>query len=350
MARWTVQGLRLGMEYAVEGVYLVFKNPHIRQRNLLVLSIILWIITHLLVTVPLKLVRAVIFVFKGPGGDMSNIEGLLETTQRTINDIVAYVPVIALFFMRYIYPKPLDDLFLESLRFIDERNTSIANYTTNPQERKECLEHIGYLEGLTKKQQEQLEIMKEKKIKRDKWLGMKLYMKRTWKKLRLGLLVFLLSLLPVVGKFVFPAVGAYSSFKALGKTQGIAVGICCLFLPRWATMKLVRSLIGMRALVRELLEPYFTRMNMSHKEKLKWFSGRKDIIFGFSAIAYLIIRVPYFGLINYGIAQCAVGYILTKVIDPITLQPLDFKELRQNSGDQLTIKQQDEKKSIQKID
>ncbi|KAI9299555.1 hypothetical protein BJ944DRAFT_172218 [Cunninghamella echinulata] len=329
MARWTIEGLRLGMEYAVEGIYLVFKNPHIRQKkflrilvSLFILSIVLWILTHLLVTVPLKLVRSVVFVFKGPGGDMNGIEGLLDTTQRTINDMVAYVPVIALLFMRYVYPKPLDDLFIESLRYIDE--------------------------PLTARQSSSDLLNKEKKEKKDKWLGMKLYIRRTWKKVRLGILVFLLSLIPVVGKFVFPAVGAYSSFKALGRTQGIAVGICFFFLPQWATMKLVRALIGMRSLVRELLEPYFSRMKMTHKEKIKWFSGRKDIIFGFSAIAYLIIRIPYIGLINYGIAQCAVCYILTKVIDPVTLQPIDFKELRQNSGSQII--KQEEKSSINKLD
>ncbi|CAO3638769.1 unnamed protein product [Cunninghamella echinulata] len=192
-------------------------------------------LTHLLVTVPLKLVRSIVFVFKGPGGDMNGIEGLLDTTQRTINDMVAYVPVIALLFMRYIYPKPLDDLFIESLRYIDELNsqslaTAVATHDHEKEkESKEEKQHSGYLVALTTKQSSSDLLNKEKKEKKDKWLGMKLYIRRTWKKVRLGILVFLLSLIPVVGKFVFPAVGAYSTFKTLGKTQGIAVGICFFF-------------------------------------------------------------------------------------------------------------------------
>ncbi|CAO3598498.1 unnamed protein product [Absidia cylindrospora] len=146
------------------------------------------------------------------------------------------------------------------------------------------------------------------------WPSMKSFVLRTWKKVRLGLVIFLLSLLPEVGRFVFPAAGAYTTFKSLGNTQGIAVGICFVFLPRWATMMLVRALIGMRTLMRELLEPYFARMHMSHKEKLRWFSGRKDVLFGFSAIAYLLIRVPFLGFVGYGVAQAAAAYMLTTVV------------------------------------
>lgn len=81
-------------------------------------------------------------------------------------------------------------------------------------------------------------------------------------------------------------------------------------------MKLIRALIGMRSLMRELLAPYFVRMQMTHKEKRAWFSGRKDILFGFSAIAYIIIRLPIIGIIGYGIVQAAAAYMLTVVTDP----------------------------------
>jgi uncharacterized protein involved in cysteine biosynthesis len=55
-------------------------------------------------------------------------------------------------------------------------------------------------------------------------------------------------------------------------------------------------------------------MHFSHKEKLKWFSGRKDVLFGFSAIAYLLIRVPFVGFVGYGVAQAAAAYMLTTVV------------------------------------
>lgn len=335
MGGWSVEKLEQGVKYAVEGIILTLKNPHIRQKKFLRIlitlggiSIALYIVTHLVVTLPLRLVSALLFALTGPGSKTNeSMEGFLGTTQRTINEMISYIPVLALLFMRNVYPKPLDDLFMESLRYIDERN---GIDTVHGQD---MVQHTpGYIETLERIQTTQKQLHQPKQ-KKDKWKGVILFLKRTWKQVRYGLFLFLLSLIPVVGRYVFPVVGAYSTFKTLGKTQGVVVGICFLFLPRWATMKLVRTLIGMRSLVRELLEPYFSRMRMSHEDKLRWFSGRKDLIFGFSLIAYLIIRVPYIGFINYGIAQCAVGYILTKVVDPNTLQPIDFKSLKQQSSD-----------------
>lgn len=135
------------------------------------------------------------------------------------------------------------------------------------------------------------------------------------------------------------SLGAYTTYRALGKTQAIAVGICFFFLPTWASRKLIRALIGMRALMRELLAPYFVRMRMSHKEKRAWFSGRKDVLFGFSAIAYLIIRIPMLGVIGYGIAQASSAYMLTVVTDPPTKE-LFKKRLDENgdSVDKLEVK------------
>lgn len=105
-------------------------------------------------------------------------------------------------------------------------------------------------------------------------------------------------------------------------------------------MKLVRALIGMRSLMRELLAPYFIRMKMSHKEKRRWFSGRKDVLFGFSAIAYIIIRLPIVGILGYGIAQAASAYMLTVVTDPPTREILlrrDSSFTTENSIDKLAV-------------
>lgn len=140
-------------------------------------------------------------------------------------------------------------------------------------------------------------------------------------------------------------IGAYTTYKALGKTQAVVVGICFFFLPAWSSRKLIRALIGMRALMRELLAPYFVRMRMSHKEKRQWFSGRKDVLFGFSAIAYLIIRIPFIGVIGYGIAQAASAYMLTVVTDPPTKE-LFKKRLDENgdSVDKLEVTKSSDKK------
>ncbi|KAI8094361.1 hypothetical protein BDF21DRAFT_93065 [Thamnidium elegans] len=294
MARWTLRGLQEGAIYAVQGITIVMQNPNIRKQRFLkifiylsIVSFILLGLTNVLIAIPIHVVRFVLWF--SASEKTARADDALESTNRFVREIVASVPFLALLFMRYIYPKPLDDLFMESLRFLDAQHPERDPYAS---------------------------VLAQQKFKKRYWVDMKDYTLRTWKKLRIGILLIILSCIPFVGRFVFPLAGAYTTYRALGKTQGIAVGICFFFLPHWATMKLVRALIGMRSLMRELLAPYFIRMQMSHREKRGWFSGRKDVLFGFSAIAYIIIRLPIIGIVCYGIVQAASAYMLTVVTDP----------------------------------
>ncbi|KAI8087594.1 uncharacterized protein B0P05DRAFT_505775 [Gilbertella persicaria] len=317
MARWTLIGLKKGAFYAVEGIAIVLQNPNIRKQRFLkifiylsVVSFILFGLTNVLIAIPIHIVKGILWLTTDKA---DRAENALESANQFIREVVAYVPLLALLFMQYVYPKPLDDLFMESLRYVDAKNPQRPPYAS---------------------------VLAQQKFKKHFWRDMRDYLFRTWKKLRIGLVLLVLSTLPWVGRFVFPAAGAYTSYRALGKTQAVAVGICFFFLPQWATMKLVRALIGMRSLMRELLAPYFIRMKMSHKEKLRWFSGRKDVLFGFSAIAYLIIRLPFVGIVAYGIAQAASAYMLTVVTDPPTTDILQKKlDDRDNSVHDLSVPQ-----------
>jgi uncharacterized protein involved in cysteine biosynthesis len=107
-------------------------------------------------------------------------------------------------------------------------------------------------------------------------------------------------------------------YKSLGKGQAAAVGICFIILPPHITRIIMRSLFEMRALMRELLEPYFERVGLDSKQKRKWFRRREDILLGFSAIAYAFTRIPFFGVIGYGLMQAASSYLLVQLSDPPT--------------------------------
>ncbi|KAI9495754.1 hypothetical protein BDB00DRAFT_742435, partial [Zychaea mexicana] len=295
MARWTVAGLQQGVEHAVNGIILVARNPSIRQHKFIriflylsIFSFLLFGIVRLVIALPVQILRLLLWI--GGGHDrLGGADDALVSVNRNLGDLVSSLPFLVLLFMRYLYPKPLDDLFMESLRYMDSLHPERPAYASN---------------------------LSKRRYRKEYWTNMKGYMKRSWKNLRLGILIFLLSRLPIVGQFVFPAAGAYATFRSLGQTQGAVVGVCFLFLPRSATIALIRALIGMRALMRELLEPYFVRMSMSHKEKRRWFSGRKDVLFGFSAIAYILTRIPVVGFVGFGVAQAASAYMLTIVTDP----------------------------------
>lgn len=293
---WTIRGLKQGVEDAIQGIVLVFQNPSIRQQKhlkifayLSILSFVLVGIVRLaVVAIPIYLARLVLLRIKHDATHLEPIRNALDSTVSSIPSL------LAILFTRYVYPKPLDTLFIEQLRYVDSLHPDRPSYAA----------------ALLQQQQ-------RRQYRQEHWANMKGFLVRTWKKVRLGAVLYLLSRLPRVGPFVFPAAGAYATFRALGRTQAVVVGICfLLFLQRETTISLIRALIGMRALMRELLEPYFVRLNMSHEEKRRWFSGRKDVLFGFSAIAYILIRLPVVGFVGYGVAQAAAAYMLTVVTDP----------------------------------
>lgn len=80
----------------------------------------------------------------------------------------------------------------------------------------------------------------------------------------------------------------------------------------------MRCLFEMRALMRELLEPYFERIGLDSKQKRKWFKRREDILLGFSVVAYAFSKIPFIGVIGFGVAQAASSYLLVKLGDPPT--------------------------------
>jgi hypothetical protein len=114
-------------------------------------------------------------------------------------------------------------------------------------------------------------------------------------------------------------IGAYTVYRALGKNQAIVVGVCFLLLPPHLTKIIMRALFEMRALMRELLEPYFERVALNSKQRRKWFKRREDILLGYSAVAYALSRIPFLGVIGYGVAQAASSYLLVQLDDPPTL-------------------------------
>lgn len=187
MARWTLEGLQEGAIYAVQGITIVLQNPNIRKQRFLkifiylsIVSFILLGLTNVLIAIPIHVIRHILLLSTSDKASQAN--EALESVNRLIHEVVASVPLLALLFMRYVYSKPLDDLFMESLRYLDSIHTDRPPYT---------------------------DILAQQKFKRRYWVDMKNYMLRTWKKVRLGLLLLILSMIPFVGRFVFPAAGTY---------------------------------------------------------------------------------------------------------------------------------------------
>ncbi|GAB5586122.1 hypothetical protein Unana1_01022 [Umbelopsis nana] len=295
---WRPEGILHGVQYALEGSLIVVQNPQLRKSRylqvfgyLLIVSITLFALSKVLILFPLQILRFIAYLISVPGRyDNTKVDAFLLSIGHYVREGLVSLPFVGLLFMRYLYPKPIDKLFMESLRYVDTQ-------TGGP----------PYASALA-----------ARSFKINYWTNLLQYMQRSFKKARIGIVVYLLSLLPIIGRFVLPAAGAYTVYKSLGKGQAAVVGICFMILPPHITRIIMRALFEMRALMRELLEPYFERVGLDSKQRRKWFRKREDILLGFSAVAYAFSRIPLFGVIGFGIAQAASSYLLVQLGDPPT--------------------------------
>jgi uncharacterized protein involved in cysteine biosynthesis len=201
--------------------------------------------------------------------------------------------------LRHIYPKPLDDLFMQSLEWSDK---IYKDKHSKDDPTKEPLRPL-YSRTLALYARNSSSHSPQRISK---------FVRRTVKRLVLGLVLYLLSLIPGLGKLVFPAAGFYSLYHALGEDLALAAivgGVGLLILPKRTYVVLVQGWLSSRALTRELLEPYFARIDFSDSQKREWFHEREAVLFGFGLAWYLIVRLPLLGPLAYGLAEAATGIL-----------------------------------------
>ncbi|PNH68562.1 hypothetical protein VD0002_g1491 [Verticillium dahliae] len=132
----------------------------------------------------------------------------------------------------------------------------------------------------------------------------------------ISLAIFALSYVPYVGRFVLPAASFYTFNKAVGMGPASIIFGTGIFLPRRYLVIFLQSYFSSRTLMRELLEPYFSRVHFTKDQKRKWFHDREGLLFGFALGFYTLIRIPLVGVLVYGIAEASAAYLVTKVTDP----------------------------------
>lgn len=155
--------------------------------------------------------------------------------------------------------------------------------------------------------------------------------------------IYLLSLLPVVGRFVMPAASFYTFRKSVGTVPAAVIFGTGLVLPKRFIVRFMHSYYASRSLMRELvsdlffspicsardcffflsraygagqLEPYFTRIKFTPDQKRRWFKDREGVLFGFAFSFTVVLKTPFIGVLTYGIAQASTTYLITKITDP----------------------------------
>lgn len=143
-----------------------------------------------------------------------------------------------------------------------------------------------------------------------------MFLYRFSRKAAISLAVYLMSYLPVVGRFVLPAASFYTFNQAVGLGPASVIFGTGIFLPRRYLVIFLQTYFSSRSLMRELLEPYFARIRFNKQEKRNWFRSREGLLFGFGIGFYTLLRVPLLGVLIYGVAEASTAYLITKVTDP----------------------------------
>ncbi|GES88744.1 transmembrane protein UsgS [Rhizophagus clarus] len=301
---WSLTQVVRGLQLAWWGTLLAFKNRHLHKHTyvkttfvLVVFSIILYLLTSTLFLIPLKLIQLLVYLFSF----IFRYDHSLYTENYNvwITNYVFNLPFLGLMFMRYIYPQPLDSLFIESLHHVD-------------------LTYIKKHEGEQDLRPPYAPALERHPYGTNYWNEMFQYLKRTWNKIKIAIILYFLSLLPFVGVFVYPVASAYALIDSLGYFPAITIGVFMYVIPgtKSFTMVFLESLYSSRAMMRELLEPYFGRIHFDAEVRRKWFMEREGILFGFSMGFYPLVRLPLFGMLFYGVAQSATALILVKTTEP----------------------------------
>ena len=148
--------------------------------------------------------------------------------------------------------------------------------------------------------------------------ALSMFLYRFARKGLISLVIFGASFLPRVGWLVLPAASFWTFNKAVGLGPASIIFGTGIFLPKRYIVIFLQSYFASRSLMRELLEPYFARVQFTKEQKKKWFRSREGLLFGFSIGIYALIRVPLLGVLFYGIAEAVSRFGPRPLLYPLT--------------------------------
>ena len=143
------------------------------------------------------------------------------------------------------------------------------------------------------------------------------FLKKYFMRSAFSLGIFMLSGFPIIGHLVMPAFSFYSFNKVVGTPTALAIFAVGLAVEKKYMVMFISTFWGGRSLVRGLLNPYFSRVPFSRAERDQWFKAREGIMFGFGCGFYWIMKIPFIGVLVYGIAEASSAYLITKVSEPL---------------------------------
>lgn len=173
--------------------------------------------------------------------DADVIEGI-----HFVEHSVLQVPFFFMTLMRYVTPT-LDNMFMDSLAWVDQ--TYVQKHKgENPDDLRAM-----YYPNLRQYETKGTNSDKNK----DPWAAVQSFLMRFAKKAGISLAVYLLSLLPYVGRFVLPAASFYTFNKSVGWQPAVVIFGSGIFLPKRYLVMFLQSYFSSRTLMRELVRNSF---------------------------------------------------------------------------------------------
>ncbi|KAI1293924.1 hypothetical protein EDD11_008346 [Mortierella claussenii] len=315
-----------GVRLALQGCFIALTNPDFKNGRLyktlfrlLLFTLVAHLVTQILFFLPVaamgSLLRLLSFTMDS---DTSESQRGLEIFSNKAHELMSSIPLLGLLFLRYLYPQPLDDIFVDALVYSDHLLVQDHEHAKQEQARNPgavdptspsiyVMDHRGLFTPAL--------LAYPYRVRH--WQEMWRYMRRTWRRLKWGLLFLVLSWIPVLGRFAFPIASFLSTIQAIGsKPLAIVFAAASFMLPRSLSIYLLKGFFGCRALTRELLDPYFIRVGMSHYQKRKWFNYRKSVLLGFGVVFFVGCSIPVIGVAIYGLAQASSAFVLQSLADP----------------------------------
>jgi hypothetical protein len=223
-----------------------------------------------------------------------------------ISNSVLQIPFFLMTVMGSITPT-LDNLFMDSLQWVDQ--TYIQKHQS---EDPTTLRAMYY--PMLKMYSTHGEL--QKKGQRGLLDGVIYVATRYARRAGISLAIYALTFLPVVGRFVLPMASFYTFNKSVGPVPAVAVFASGLVIPKRYMVTFLQTYFSSRSLMGHLLEPYFHRIRFNKEQKKIWFIDRSGVLFGFSVAFAIMVKVPLFGVLIYGIAEASTAYLITKITEP----------------------------------
>ncbi|KAJ5668217.1 uncharacterized protein N7477_006787 [Penicillium maclennaniae] len=280
----------------------LFKYEHFRQAAL---AVAVGIIIQLIIQIPIIGLKFTLYLLSWIINlDHATWDDKLLDGLDFLSKSVLQVPFMLMTFMGYVTPT-LDEIFMQSIQWVDM--TYIQKHKSEDPNQLRAMYYPQLAMYATKGGPHS---------SKPKTEAIVAFANRYAKKMGMLLGIYLLSLTPVVGRFVMPAASFYTFRTHVGTAPAAAIFGAGLILPKSYIVRFLHTYFASRSLMRELLEPYFRRVKFTSEQKKRWFRDREGVLFGFAFGFTVILKVPFIGVLMYGVAEASTAYLVTKITDP----------------------------------